>query len=300
MSDASSTAELPVSSTTPRFSVVVPTLQRNDSLARCLNRLMADRQNLASDQFEVIVADDGPEDDNARLLVTHTYPWARWVAGPKRGPAANRNRGAAQAQGEWLAFTDDDCLPQPGWLAAFVARLDGADGERLRVLEGRTFAGEGFGPMGPGFTSPDNEHGGLLWSCNFAIERRFFFELGGFDERFPFSHLEDVDLRLRLEDRREPYLFVPEAVVEHPPRPEASARSWARSRESAFYLARKRGVPLSAIHFGLYPFLRGHYDTFRMCRHAGDFFWAVRRIVAEAVLLAWYVPQWRAKYPVKG
>lgn len=279
----------------PRFSVVVPTCRRNDALARCLNRLMADRQEFPFDQFEVVVADDGPVEDNARLLVTHTYPWARWVAGPRRGPAANRNRGASQARGRWLAFTDDDCLPQPGWLSSFAKRLDSPGGDKLRVLEGRTTAGEGT-PRGPRYTSPVNEYGGLMWSCNFAVERRFFFELGGFDERFPFPHLEDVDLRLRLDDRQEPYPFVPEALVEHPPRPESSARSWVRSRESAFYLAQKRRVPLAAVHFGPYFYLRGHYNTFRDSRNAGDFFWAVRRIIAEVALLAWYVPKWLAKY----
>ena len=127
--------------TVPRFSVVIPTYRRNDALARCLNRLMADRQDFPFARYEVIVADDGPDGDNARLLVENTYPWARWVPGPRRGPAANRNRGAAEASGEFLAFTDDDCLPQPGWLAAFAAKLDGPGGDKLRVLEGRTSDG---------------------------------------------------------------------------------------------------------------------------------------------------------------
>lgn len=280
----------------PRFSVVIPTYRRNDALARCLNRLMEDRQRLPTDQFEIIVADDGPESDNARLLVENTYPWVRWVQGPRRGPAANRNRGAAEARGEWLAFTDDDCLPQPAWLSSFAARLDGPGGERLRVLEGRTTAGKGPA-LGPTHTAPVNEHGGLLWSCNFVIRRPFFFELGGFDERFPFPHLEDVDLRLRLDDRQEPYPFVPEALMEHPPRPEGSAWSWVRSRESAFYLAQKRRVPLRTIHFSVYAYLRGYYNTFRDCRNVGDFLWSVRRMLAEVILLAWYIPRWKAKYP---
>ncbi len=293
MSDHPPTAES--SQRVPRFSVVVPTRGRNDALARCLNRLMADRQDFPFDQFEIIVADDGPDGDNARLLVEHTYPWVQWVAGPGRGPAANRNRGAAAAKGDWLAFTDDDCLPQPGWLASFAARLEGPGGDKLRVLEGRTTAGGGP-PTGPRFTSPTNEYGGLLWSCNFAIERRFYLEIGGFDERFPFPHLEDVDLRLRLDDRQEPYPFVPEALVEHPPRPEAPTHKWARSMESAFYMAQKRKVPLAAVNFSVGTFLRGYYHTFRDCRNAGDAFWYARRIIVEAVLLAWYIPRWKLKY----
>ena len=279
----------------PRFSVVIPTYRRNDSLARCLNRLMSDRQEFPSADYEVIVSDDGPDHDNARLLVENTYSWVRWVGGPRRGPAANRNRGAAEARGDFLAFPDDDCLPQPGWLVAFAAKLASPGGDKMRVLEGRTTGGDGPA-MGPRFTAPVNLYGGLLWSCNFAIERRLFFDLGGFDERFPFPHMEDVDLRLRLEDRQEPYPFVPEALVEHPPRPEASAWSWARSRESSFYLAQKRNVPLAAIHFGPYFYLRGCYNSFRDSRNAGDFFWTLRRMALEIPLLAYYVPRWKAKY----
>ena len=279
----------------PRFSVVIPTCRRNDSLSRCLNRLKAHRQNFPREAFEVIVSDDGPDQDNARLLVENVYPWVRWVAGPRRGPAANRNRGAAEAGGDFLAFTDDDCLPQPDWLASFAAKLSGPGGDKLRVLEGRTTPGKGPA-LGPRFTAPVNEYGGLLWSCNFVIERRFFFEIGGFDERFPFPHLEDVDMRLRLDDRQEPYPFVPEAVVEHPPRPESSARSWARSRESAFYLAQKRQVPLSTIHFGPYFYLRGSYNAFRDALNVGDFFWILRRMIVEITLLALYVPRWKRRY----
>lgn len=293
MSDLSSDAAFPRLS--PRFSVVIPTCRRNDALARCLERLENGRQDFTAQPYEVIVSDDGPDDGNAREMIQARFPGVRWVAGPRRGPAANRNRGASEAQGTWLVFTDDDCLPSTAWLTAFARRLEGPGGDKLRVLEGLTTAGEGP-PMGPRYTAPVNEYGGLLWSCNFAIERGFFFELGGFDERFPFPHLEDVDLRLRLDDRHEPYPFVPEALVEHPPRPEGSARSWARSRESAFYLAQKRRVPLSTIHFGPYFYLRGLYNSFRDGRGAGDFLWTVRRGIMEVSLLAWYVPQWKAKY----
>ena len=50
-------------------------------------------------------------------FLAQQYPWVSWGRGPRRGPAANRNAGALRARGEWLAFTDDDCVPDPNWLA---------------------------------------------------------------------------------------------------------------------------------------------------------------------------------------
>ena len=277
------------------FSVVIPTYQRNASLARCLDRLVPGAQTLPADAYEVIVADDFAGADNARTLVQEHYPGVRWVAGPGRGPAANRNRGAATARAPWLVFTDDDCVPQPGWLAAFAARLAEADGPKLRVLEGATTAG-GAKDYGPFMTVPLNEEGGCLWSCNFAIERELFEELGGFDDGFPYPHLEDVDLRLRLEDRGVPFPFVPDAVVEHPPRPSRGVRKWAQSQESAFYLARKRGVPVSRM--GLSPLVYLHIwkISLRGCRNLWESVQVTLRWAASLVVIASHWPAWKAKY----
>ena len=278
-----------------RFSVVIPTCRRHESLARCLRRIVGGAQLLPADRFEVIVTDDGPSGDNAAGMVRRDFPTVRWVEGPRRGPAANRNNGAAAARAAWLVFTDDDCLPQATWLSGFAQRLDAGVGDCL-VLEGRTTDG-GIKDAGPFYMAPDNEKGGLLWSCNLAIERRFFESLGGFDEKFPFPHLEDVDLRLRLDDGGRRYLFVPEACVDHPPRPVATALRWVQTQESAYYLARKRGVPVTRFGLSASVYARGCFRGFRHCRNLGEGVRLAWRIVAELVLLACYVPRWTLKYP---
>ncbi|MBA3672048.1 MAG: glycosyltransferase, partial [Gemmatimonadaceae bacterium] len=122
------------------------------------------------------------------------------------------NAGAAAARGEWLVFTDDDCLPADGWLAAYErAFASGHD-----VYEGRTTCEAGL--TSPRLTAPVNLAGGNLWSCNFAIRRNVFAALGGFDERFPYPHMEDADFRDRVVAAGHHIRFVPEATVDHPPR----------------------------------------------------------------------------------
>ncbi len=200
----------------PILSVVVPTYHRNDLLARCLDCLSPDTQLLDPARYEVIVTDDGSK-TTAEALIKDTYPWARWVAGPRKGPAANRNNGARQARGHWLVFTDDDCLPDSGWLASYH---DGTT-RSGPLLEGRTYADRP--QMSLSEESPINESGGNLWSCNFAILRELFLSLGGFDERFPYAALEDNDLKLRLTRAGYRPHFLPEASVCHPWR---SVQGW--------------------------------------------------------------------------
>jgi glycosyltransferase involved in cell wall biosynthesis len=120
------------------FSVIIPTCNRNDNLARCLealqeaeNVLQFERRDLCC---EVIVSDDGPA-PNAEGLIAEKFTWAKWIDGPKRGPAVNRNNSAKNASGEWLVFVDDDCIPSATWLAAFAIF---AETEEYPVLEGKT------------------------------------------------------------------------------------------------------------------------------------------------------------------
>ncbi len=209
------------------FSVVIPTCQRNDLLALCLQRLAPGMQQMSSENYEVIVTDDGTV-STAETLIRESFPWARWVQGPRQGPAANRNNGAKLACGEWLVFVDDDCLPDTLLLSSYHgARLDHPG---VCVLEGRTYVDRPQRTLAE--CAPINEQGGYLWSCNFSIERAFFAKLGGFEERFRFAAMEDVELRHRLHDSGCLIPFVSEAAVCHPWRPRHPMKEVQRYRAS--------------------------------------------------------------------
>ena len=160
----------------------------------------------------------------------------RVVAGPRRGPAANRNAGAQAAGGEWIAFTDDDTVPSTEWLAAFAAALTpGVD-----VYEGRTTCEAGFGS--PRWHAPVNETGGRLWSCNLLVHAAAFARVGGFDEAFRFPHMEDQDLRVRLLAYGG-IQFVRDAVVDHPPRRQPGGARLGAYREAEVRFLYKHGAP---------------------------------------------------------
>lgn len=219
--------------TSPLISVVVPTCGRPDLLARCLDRLAPGVQTLPADDYEVIVTDDARQ--SCEEWLRERYPWAVWNAGPRRGPAANRNSGARRARGNWIAFIDDDCLPSIKWLAAYAAALT----DDCQVYEGRTTCEAGV--TSPLYTSPVNLTGGYLWSCNMLIRTDTLASVGGFDERFPFPYLEDVAFRERLGSAGLLFRFVAEAVVDHPPRSVLGPRKLARYHTSYFELWSQQG-----------------------------------------------------------
>lgn len=220
-------------------SVIIPTYQRPGDLARCLDQLAPEAQTLPFDQYEVIVTDDEGEGSATEHLVKEHYPWARWVPAPGRGPAANRNNGARYASGEWLVFTDDDCIPQPRWLGAYA---DAIRETSCNILEGPTHA---EGPRESlAWYAPINTEGGRLWSCNFSARSDVFHQLDGFDESYPFA-LEDMDFKTRVSEAGFSTVFVKKAAVVHP---------WRVQSPSAIFQRQLRELR------GWYRFAQKHPD----------------------------------------
>jgi glycosyltransferase involved in cell wall biosynthesis len=232
------------------LSVIIPTYNRNDLLERCLNQLHADNQILHHSIYEVIVTDDS-KDFRAKNLIDEKFPWVKHVKGLQKGPAANRNNGAKYASGDWLIFLDDDCLPLENWLLAYS---DAIKSKKGRVYEGLTDADlpqERYNQE-----APINLTGGNLWSCNFSINKEFFFSINGFDENFPYPVMEDVDLCTRIKRITE-IIFIPEAKVLHSWRTVKPFKSYKRRLESYKYYVKKHQEVSFAFRFSRFKILIG-------------------------------------------
>jgi GT2 family glycosyltransferase len=184
------------------ISVVIPTSERPDLLARCLANITG--------ADEVIVSDDSSTDRTLQMI-QERFPGIKWVRGPRRGPAANRNFGVSQASNDWIAFIDDDCVPGDHWLENLSRAL-----LETNLVEGRTVCPDKTGSLLEEIV--ENHSGGLLWSCNFGIHRALFMELGGFDEDFAEAGGEDLEFAWRVKQLGVPIRFAPEAIVYHPAR----------------------------------------------------------------------------------
>ena len=272
----------------PEYSVIVPTRDRRRELTACLTRLAPGAQSLDAARYEVVVTDDGDVDATDAWLRAE-FPWARHVRGPRRGPASNRNSGARAAHGTWLVFADDDIVPSSGWLAAFAAAAG-----RGAVLEGRTTCEAGL--RSPRLHAPENNTGGALWSCNFAVRRDTFVGVAGFDEGFAFPHMEDADLRERLRAAGHAPVWVPEAVVDHPPRRLPSGTQLGSYREAEVRYLYKYGAPrpvrwrlLKDIALSRLVSIRHHpkgLASLQACWALGAELWHV----------AWHAASWERRY----
>jgi GT2 family glycosyltransferase len=133
---------------TPRFTIVIPTFNRPRQLHECLEAVC----ELAAPPggIEVIVVNDGGESVDVGQFRTRIP--LRLVEQANAGPATARNRGSRLAQGEYLAFTDDDCRPEKGWLQAFGEALkrNPTTGGRVhgeRTEEQRAEASQALSPI---------------------------------------------------------------------------------------------------------------------------------------------------------
>lgn len=272
----------------PTWSVIIPTCNRRETLDACLARLAPGAQSLDAAAYEVIVSDDGDFDATA-LWLAGAHPWARHVRGARRGPAANRNAGAAAARGAWLVFADDDVLPASSWLAAYAAVADGT-----RLLEGRTTCAAGL--HSPRVHAPENNAGGVLWSCNFAIRRALFDQIGGFDDGFAFPHMEDADLRERLRAAGEVSRWVPDAIVDHPPRPVPPGRRLGAFREAEVRFLYKHGARRPVAGPMMMNLLRSRLKNIRVRPKSFDSLVALGALAVELWHVATHVGAWERAY----
>jgi GT2 family glycosyltransferase len=192
--------------------IVIPSAGRADDLLRLLGSLHAHgAQSVARRVRSITVSDDRPCEATAARVAEH-FPSVSYVHGPARGPAANRNHGAGRGSAAWILFLDDDCYTEVDIVDAYARgslAQPGAD-----VLEGSIQA-VGEKPNG-NHHAPLNPEGGRLWSCNFAIRRDRLQALGGFDERFPYAAMEDVDFHTRARRVGATIAFIRDAAVFHP------------------------------------------------------------------------------------
>lgn len=201
------------------FTVIVPTHRRPGPLAECLAAIT--RLDYPHALYEVVVVDDGGGVDLSQALAAGWSP--RLLQRPRRGPGAARNAGARVARGRWLAFTDDDCLPDPGWLKALAARLGddlhlAVGGHTVNHLLDNPFASASQLLIDYLYGHYNRRGGGkarFLTTNNLAVPAATFLALGGFDETYTLAASEDREFCNRWLKQGHRLHYEPAAVVLH-------------------------------------------------------------------------------------
>jgi glycosyltransferase involved in cell wall biosynthesis len=178
-----------------------------------LNSVLA--QNI-DDEFEVIVVDSSS--DGTDELIREAYPEVKLVHLKQKAiPGEARNLGAAEAEGEFLAFTDSDCIPDQNWLRNILENLNlghkvvggGIENARPESFISRAEYYIEFREFSP--NSPKREIR-FLPSCNFSISRSVFEQIGGFPD---VRASEDALFSHQLTDKGFKIIFDPNVKIQH-------------------------------------------------------------------------------------
>lgn len=287
----------------PRVSVVVPARDAAATLDACLRALAG--QRLAQSEFEVIVVVDLRSTDETGEIAHASS--ARVVeirpAGDARYTAGARNAGIRAATGEWVAFTDADCVPSRGWLTAMLdAAAESADVLAVAGLtvgiESKSAAARYVDLTGGLRSDKHLAHERYPWpvALNVMYGRDALIAVDGYDYRF--VSYEQADLHLRLIRQVGGRTVIADrAVVHH--RHRAGWRSYWRQQRSygagyaQFFRRYEDELPwgaaqearawLSLVPLGLRAALPGASDAAILRR--GDF---VKRAAQRAGFAATY------------
>lgn len=196
-------------------SIIIPTFNGARRIGNCLDALL---KQSGARNAEILVIDDGSTDDTTEVVAR--YPSVRLISQANAGPAAARNRGAKEANGAIILFTDDDCVPTPNWLDAMLepfsdSEVVGAKGvyrthqKRLAARFVQIEYEDRYRLMA-NLSSID-----FIDTYSAAFRRDRFLEIGGYDTSFPVACAEDIELSYRMSARDWKMKFVPNAVVYH-------------------------------------------------------------------------------------
>jgi glycosyltransferase involved in cell wall biosynthesis len=241
----------------PTVSVVVPTRERPRQLRACISALA--RLEPLDGGLEVIIANDGGPPP-AEALEEGRELELTVVDSGGRGPGAARNAGAAQARGSLVAFTDDDCAPEPVWAAAILRRHRAQPdaligGPTVNALRRNPYsrAAQAIADAALAHHNADPQRPRLLPSSNVAAPAAPFREIGGFDERVARAGGEDFELCNRWGERGWSLAWEPRAAVLHS-HPLSLIRFWRQqSAYGAGALFRRRAGRDRGGEFELQP-----------------------------------------------
>ncbi|WP_181280515.1 glycosyltransferase family 2 protein [Aphanothece hegewaldii] len=203
------------------FSIIIPTYNRPERLKTCLESLTF--LDFSYKQFEVIIVDDGSVEPLDPIVNNFKEKLQiKLIRQNNAGPASARNKGASQAQGEFLVFTDDDCQVDSNWLKIFS---QGFEKNSTALLGGHTInylsknlyseASQLLVDYLYDYYNTDSQQACFFTSNNFALSKELFQTVGGFDTNFPLAAGEDREFCDRWLFHNYPMQYLPKAIINH-------------------------------------------------------------------------------------
>lgn len=200
-------------------SVIICTYNRANLLRRALDALA--RQTISPDQYELIVIDDGSQDDTPGVctMMSNKLPNLKYFfMGNNVGNASARNAGIKKASGYYILFIDDDCIPDEDWIEKMLYALrqepivagavKSTHSNYYKLCHNIAQFHEFMPWKKPGHTE-------FLAGANMGFQRPVFEEFRGFKEGTGYA--EDMEFILRARQKGYHPFFAYDAVVTHDP-----------------------------------------------------------------------------------
>ncbi|KPQ36497.1 MAG: putative glycosyltransferase [Phormidesmis priestleyi Ana] len=214
------------------FSIVIPTYNRPHQLANCLRSLQA--LDYPRDCFEVVVVDDGSDTDLADVIELARESARESASGEldieldiqllkqeNAGPGAARNTGVAHAKGDYIAFTDDDCMPKPDWVTCIAQRLQTSPealvgGHTLNALPRNPYSSASQQLIDYLYAYFHKQETAIRFftSNNMGVSKKTFLAVGGFNADLRIAS-EDRELCDRWRQNNYPLVYAPEVNIVH-------------------------------------------------------------------------------------
>ena len=199
-----------------KYSLIIPAYNAGKSISTCLESAL--RQSISIDRYEVIVVDDGSNDNTAEIV--SNYP-VKMVKQHNQGPAAARNRGAMMSRGEILVFTDSDCELSLDFLENIIApfennpKIVGVQGS-YKTKQNEFMAQFGQVEIETRYRRMDKtEYIDFIGTYAAAYDKRIFWQFGGFDKGFRLASGEDTEFSYKLHEAGYKMVFESKAIVFH-------------------------------------------------------------------------------------
>jgi GT2 family glycosyltransferase len=171
------------------ISVIIPQFGRSDLTIRCVESLLRNHSKFIS--LELLVVDDGSLRSDLAEIQKNVFPRTSLVRNSNNlGVTASWNRGASFANGKTLIFLNNDVISHGPWCEILSTSLQNDQ----CLIAGPELRTEQLIPSDFLSTFPDNQ---LLSGWCFAISKKHFHELNGFDERYRLYY-SDTDFQLQL------------------------------------------------------------------------------------------------------
>lgn len=200
----------------PAVTVVVPVRNGAATIGSCLQAIVG--QQWDGSDLEIIVVDNGSTDGTLQKI-TDEFPSVRLLQESKPGVSHARNLAIQEAQGDWIAFTDADCIPTPTWLQSLVQCAEESQevsfvGGPIRALLPTTSIGLFTENLFDQGRSIERENPPSFISANLFVRKSDLIRVGMFNPKYPRG--QDTELAWRSHFRfGARFAFAKDAVVEH-------------------------------------------------------------------------------------